>query len=396
MVHEPGIEMFYGVLDPNSFLYMRRFNISKAVDQHRSLQESFKEMGVEVLKLKELIINSSRTNPSFRKFLETTALNYIKFEGDGEVEKKAKGFIKDIEDLDDETLFNVILLSPTVLSHEALGTSDYFTRILNEEPLANLYFTRDQSIITDKGLIIGRMSKRARSRETVMIKLGFLALGEKPIKEISEPAFLEGGDYLALDDFVIFGTGDRTSIGGIVQAMEAVDFDEVIVAYNPVLEHYNDYALTMHLDMYINSPKQGVIVGNPDILSNTTVDVYEKKEKGYTRKKKCSLLSYLKSKGLRIISVSLGEQLLYATNFLTLKDGKFISPDVKRNLNGVKEYLARRNYEDLLNKLKLKDEVFPETREVREEGLDFIVVDVSELTGGFGGIHCMTTGIRKN
>jgi len=402
LVHEPGIEMFYGILDPDAFLYMRRFNVERAINQHKQMVNKLKEMGIEVLKIKELINEKAKSEKEFRKLLEKIALNYIKYEGEGKAEENLSRVKKDLEKLDSDTLFNIILLNPTVLSHEALGTNEAVTRILNEEPLANLYFTRDQAIITDKGVVIGRMSKRIRMRETEIIKLVFQALSEKPLKEISEPAFLEGGDYMPFKDFAIFGTGDRTSISGIMQAIDFTNFNEIVIAYNPEIEETEDYMLTMHLDMYLNSPKEGVVISNSTILSKTLAHIYERKENGISLKERTNLLEFFKKKGYRILEISLAEQLSYATNFLTIENGRIISPKVVNNMINIMEYLERKGYNNLLNKVKeeynrhiTNKDFFPNRKDIKDEGIDYDEIDVSELTGGFGGIHCMTMPIKR-
>ncbi|BDC17135.1 arginine deiminase family protein [Acidianus sp. HS-5] len=402
LVHEPGIEMFYGILDPDAFLYMRRFNIEKAINQHKQMVGKLEKMGIEVLKVKEAITQKAKNDSEFRKLLEKIALNYIKYEGDGKAEENFSKIRKDIEKLDAYTLFDIILLNPTVLSHEALGTNETVTRILNEEPLANLYFTRDQSIITDQGVIIGRMSKRIRRRETEIIKLVFQALSEKPLKEITEPAFLEGGDFMPFKDFAIFGTGDRTSISGIMQAIDFTDFNEIVIAYNPEIEETEDYMLTMHLDMYLNTPKEEVIISNSTILNKTLAHIYERKESGFTLKERTNLLDFFKRKGYKVIEVGLAEQLSYATNFLTIENSRILSPKVDRNMVNIMEYLERKGYTKLLNEVKEEynkhitdKDFFPNKKAIKDEGIEYEEIDVSELTGGFGGIHCMTMPIKR-
>ncbi|AWR97845.1 hypothetical protein DFR86_10045 [Acidianus sulfidivorans JP7] len=402
LLHEPGIEMFYGILDPDTFLYMRRFNVIKAIQQHKNLQETLKKLGIEILKLKELIISTAEKNRKFKKDLENTALNFINFEGDGNIEKEKEEFKNNIDDIDSETLFNIILLNPIVLSHKALGISEYTPRVLNEEPLANLYFIRDPAIITDKGIVIGRMSKRVRRRETEIIKLAFKALSENPSREIKEPAYLEGGDYMPFEDFVIIGSGERTTVSGILQISDLLDFNEIAIAYNPEIENTNDYMLTMHLDMYLNAPKEGTVVGNVEILKKTLVHIFTKNEDNLILKQKTNLFDYLTNKKIRIINITLAEQLSYASNFLTIDNGKILSPDVEKNMKNVIQYLEYKKYTNLENivkseytSLKENNNFFPNKKELKDEGIDYVQIDISELTGGFGGIHCMTMPIKK-
>lgn len=403
-VHEPGIEMFYGVLAPDSFLYMRRFNINKAKQQHRNLQRTLTELGIEIIKLKDFIISQQSKNKKLAEALKETALKYIKFEGDADIEEEQKRFKSSLDVLDAETLFNIILLNPTVILDKSLGISEYTPRILNEEPLANLYFIRDPVIITKKGAIIGRMSKRVRQRETEIVKLFFLALSETLVKEVTEPGYLEGGDYMPFEDFVIIGTGERTTISGVLQISDVLDFNEIVIVYNPEIENTNDYMLTMHLDMYLNTPKEGIVVGNYKTLKETMVNVFEKNEKNeLVLKKKTNLYEYLISKKYKIIEITLAEQIAYAANFLTIDNGKIVTAITENNLKNAIQYLANKNYKILeqtvreeYSSLKVNNNFFPNKKEIKEEGIEAIELDISELTGGFGGIHCMTLPIRRD
>ncbi len=401
MVHEPGIEMFYGILDPESFLYMRRFDFSKAVEEHRRMQGTLREMGVRVHKLKDVIVERAKNDKPFFHELSSEALNYIRFEGEGDLEGEAREFKRDVERLDPETIFNVILLKPTVLTHKALGTGESTPRVINEEPLANLYFTRDQAIVTDRGIVIGRMSKRIRARETTLVKLALKGLSERVIKEVTEPAFAEGGDYMPFGDFAVFGVGDRTSIAGAFQVAEATGFNEIAVVYNPSV-HENDYMLSMHLDMYLNAPMEGVVVSNRKTLEMATTEVFELGERGYVMKRRTNLLEFFKEKGFRLVEVSLLEQIAYSTNFLTVDNGRILALDSEVNSKNVMSYLERRGYAKLLeevkgeySRLKVDNSFFPRKREVRELGIDYVVTDVGEITGGFGGIHCMTMALHR-
>lgn len=402
LVHEPGIEMFYGVLDPESFLYMRRFNLQQALSEHKKMQGTLKELGVTVYRLKDVILDKAISDQKIMDHLRKLALSSIRFEGDGELEKQLQDFEDDINKLDAESLFNIILLKPTVITHKALGTSESTPRIINEEPLANLYFTRDQTIVTDEGIVLGRMSKRIRRRETILLKLAIESLSENVIKEVSEPAFAEGGDYMPFKDFAIFGTGDRTTIAGAIQVSDALNFNEIVIAYNPVIQA-NDYMLSMHLDMYLNTPMEGIIVSNKKILQSTRADVYEKKEDKYVLKERTNLLDFFIKKRFDIIDITLLEQISYSTNFLTIKNGQIVTLDSENNSKHVLEYVNRRGYADLYNeinfeytKLKEDKQFFPRKKEINDSGIDFVVADVGELTGGFGGIHCMTMSLYRN
>jgi len=56
-VHRPGIEMFFGLLDPHAALYERAFNRYEARREHERLEYTLREeFGVRVLRLKETIL----------------------------------------------------------------------------------------------------------------------------------------------------------------------------------------------------------------------------------------------------------------------------------------------------------------------------------------------------
>ena len=44
---------------------------------------------------------------------------------------------------------------------------------------------------------------------------------------------------------------------------------------------------------------------------------------------------------------------------------------------------------------KQSSELFPNKRVMDSYGIDYITADLSELTGGYGGAHCMTATIRR-
>jgi arginine deiminase len=66
------------------------------------------------------------------------------------------------------------------------------------KPLLNLTFTRDQQIVTNRGLVIANMGSLQRKRETQIMKYCFKKLGLQVLGEIESPGLLEGGDFIAV------------------------------------------------------------------------------------------------------------------------------------------------------------------------------------------------------
>jgi arginine deiminase len=164
----------------------------------------------------------------------------------------------------------------------------------------------------------------------------------------------------------------------------------------------------MHLDTYLNFPGEGIAVGYRDMLAKARVDVYHREGRKY-RKTECTwLLPYLeKIHGFRVIGISTLEQLCYASNFLTVRDRTIVVPDVARNAERVLANLgqiaardpryarlfeqASRDYTEL----RANGQFFPHKPEAKELGLESVRVPLENLTGAFGGAHCLTATLAR-
>ncbi|MCL4322846.1 MAG: arginine deiminase family protein, partial [Candidatus Thermoplasmatota archaeon] len=109
---------------------------------------------------------------------------------------------------------------------------------------------------------------------------------------------------------------------------------------------------------------------------------------------------YMIRKGYNIMDISPIEQLCYSSNFLTLKDNKIICIDSfsvlkKLERNGV---ITEKIKEEAGAKaIQLQSgEMFPSKNMMNEFGLDFIKINLEEITGGYGGAHCMTYTLHRN
>ena len=97
----------------------------------------------------------------------------------------------------------------------------------------------------------------------------------------------------------------------------------------------------------------------------------------------------------------------YATNFLCIGDGKILAADASRNMPLVLRDLKGRaeadasTYGRLFKEMKSEyskmspRSTFPGKGTARAFGIDFEVINVENLTGGYGGIHCMTSAISR-
>jgi len=124
----------------------------------------------------------------------------------------------------------------------------------NPETTLDSIYARDASIASPKGLILGRMGKRARQSEPHAQDHAFRAT-EGAIEvcgHIEAPGLLEGGDVIWLDErTLVIGLGYRTNAEGIRQVRSLVG-DSVDVIEVP-LPHWHGENDVMHL-MSLISP----------------------------------------------------------------------------------------------------------------------------------------------
>jgi arginine deiminase len=122
-----------------------------------------------------------------------------------------------------------------------------------------------------------------------------------------------------------------------------------------------------------------------------------------------NLHDFIKGKGFDIINITTLEQMSYASNFLCIKDGTILAVEVERIVKDVLNNLAAMAAKDptrygrLLDQAKkdydsLKSEggFFPHKKEIYEHGIDAYPIIIRNLTGGYGGAHCMTCALTRS
>ncbi|SMD30979.1 arginine deiminase family protein [Picrophilus oshimae] len=398
MLHRPGMEINYAMFAPKAFLFERPFNYMRAIEEHKMLEEKLKENNINVIILKDEIIKKALESDAFMDKLREKVISIVKYYGTKELIENARNDLeKNIKYIDPETLFNAFITELSIDLKSYLNGIEYPT-VYSNLPLANLYFMRDQQAISS-GIIIGNMRMNQRRKETDITEFFFReVLNENRITRVKN-GYFEGGDFMPAGSFAIIGTGSRTDINGAIDAMNSglMDFDEILIVNNPNYDFmsYNPQ-FNMHLDTYFNIAGDGIVVTSENLIKNAAATLYQKNGDKYERAFETTLFDYIKKRDFNIIDMNLAEQLSYSSNFLTLSDKKIIAVDSKRIIEKlIKEKVFPGNIENMIKK-QISNEFMPDKRAMIDHGIDVIKIDLSEITGGYGGAHCMSSAIIRN
>ena len=408
IMHRPGPEIEYAMLAPKQFLFERPFRSREALKEHEALEAILKENGVKVSILKDLVIDTADSDEMFRKALEQKVGETVRYYGSMETASEMKKELeKNLGILDSSTLFNTLILEPSLDIKKINQSDPGYPTIYSNLPLANLYFMRDQQAVSRNGIIIGNMRMSQRARETELTEFIFSnKYGKTNIKKISGHSKFEGGDYIPVGEFGLIGIGPRTNIGGAIDFMNSgiSSHDEILILENPLYDFMTDgdrgSMVNMHLDTYFNIASDSVAIGSVRLCKRANGKVYQRVSGGgYEEGRSTTLYDYMKERHFEFIDLNVSEQISYSSNFLTLSNGKILCI----NSNLVLNKLLKNNFigNQVLNIVKKEQSssndgnMFPDRKIMENFGVDYITADLSELTGGYGGAHCMTSSVRR-
>ena len=344
VIHKPGIEMFLGLLEPYGSLYERAFSREGARREHDILANILKnEFKVDVQYLKHTILQKVEKNPRIKEKLVDLARSCMEYGGEDEDLKIAKReFEQNVKYLDTQHFFNIYLLQPLIGLGYDQGVRDIHLDITCRQPLSNLYFMRDQQFMTDTGIIVCRMAKPSRRKETNLTKFFWEEVMGLQVREVKAPGTVEGGEFIPFGKFALIGIGDRTNRDAINQILSwEYNYEEIGVVHQPmhplVSSNKPDPMINMHLDTYFNVASSNVCVGSELLLKNAQVEIYKNEGQGkFVRdKREINLYDFMIEKGFDIVNITTLEQLSYASNFLCISDGKIVAVEVERGVKSV-------------------------------------------------------------
>ena len=408
IMHRPGVEIDYAMLAPKPFLFERPYRTTMAVKEHEKLERYLKEAGVRVKLLKDVVMEMFESSGKFREIFLEKILKIVRYEGDKEsVSREEKAFRDNISVLDPSTLFNLMLIEPSVLLKSEGETGPDYPSVNSNLPLANLYFMRDQQAVSNGGIFFGRMRMRQRQKENSITEFILRSVYEnrEQFKSISSSGYFEGGDFMPAGDYAIIGTGSRSDLDGALAFINSgiSSAKEFLVVENPIYDFMEkeprDQMINMHLDTYFNFVSKDAAVTSPVLAKKAKGTIYSHSDGAPKKVSSTTLSAYLKSKGVEIIPLSIAEQLSYSSNFLTLKENHLLAVDSSKVLRklisqNVFSPSTLAAIEHVLN-VEGGSNMFPRSKASKDYGLDFVTANLSELTGGYGGAHCMTASIIR-
>jgi arginine deiminase len=387
LMHEPGDEVFLGVIHPAAALYEQPFSLSLAQQQHRNYAQLMQAQGVTVHRVVDVLLDGTlddkdRAVPGRPlddlRALAADSLRYDASALPPHLRSKQEQIKREtLQALGPHELVRILILRPTVRL-KATGTNTGYSATYVEEPVMNLYFCRDQMITTAKGVVISRLNSPQRAPETRIMKFVLAKLGITPIYEVSGQGRLEGGDFFSVGEYAFIGQGLRTNAEGVRQLLEHQVFGTPKVAV--VKDQWKDQE-EMHLDTYFNiiGPKLATLVdlrmdlpGRPMQKGMAAlVDVYELRKGRYVKTvSDREFRAFLeKDLGFTVIPVTRKDQNLYGINYLTLWSGRIMAIDG-----------ASEAYKKTLAEL----------------GVEATWMDFRALTSGYGAAHCTTQVLLRH
>ena len=357
-----------------------------AQQEHDAFANIFKENGVEVVYLENLVVESLINDEVKLRFID----EYI--EEAGIKEDRETGILKEyFLSFSDKKDMVLKMMEGTrkseIKDYRGPGLADFLSNqypfII--DPMPNLYFTRDPFAALGSGVSIHKMLTTTRNRETLFGKYIFnynpIYKGTKLFYDRTEDYSLEGGDILVLNkETIAVGISQRTNPNAIekfanIILTEESSFKKVLAIDIPKTRAF------MHLDTVFTMVDYDKFTIHPNIKSDIVVYVLKKidgkmditEERGsleqvLEKELNIDRIKLIKCGGDSVIDAS-REQWNDGSNTLCISPGEVI--------------VYSRNY--------VTNEI------LQEEGVKTHIMPSSELSRGRGGPRCMSMPlVREN
>lgn len=271
LLHRPGEELLN--LTPNALdelLFDDIPDLEKAIEEHDNFAKIFKDEGIEVVYLEDLMAETLDQNKNLR---EEFLAKYLKEANisDELAYRESKKFLESIKDTKEFVLKTMsgITLKELGIKNDKVIYNQKYTAI---NPMPNLYFTRDPFSSIAEGVSINSMYSVTRSRETIYADYIFNHhkdyKGVKNFYGRGKDYHIEGGDILNINKkLLMIGISQRTELDAIRVLAKNVledqdnDINEIIGVNIPNERAY------MHLDTVFTQIDVDTFTYHPGIIS---------------------------------------------------------------------------------------------------------------------------------
>jgi len=387
LLHRPGKELENLTPDLLERLLFDDIPYLKvAQEEHDAFADVLRECDVEVLYIKDMVIEALKNHPEevnnfITQFVEESII----------LSESVKSAIYEfLEELDVESLVEKMIVgirTNEITSKNQVSIMD----MLEDEypfytdPMPNILFQRDPYASLGNGVLINNMYTDARKRETILSEFMFKFHPRFEKEEI--PFYInrhnrynsEGGDFLVLDKSTLaIGISKRTDPRAIEKLAKTL-FDantsfKTILAFNiPKTRAF------MHLDTVFTQIDYGVFTIHPGIVKELTIFEITKQDEIVKVSKVITSLENILEKHLKrpIKLINCGgedkitsgrEQWNDGANTLAVAPGKVIVYSRNHVTNAI----------------------------LRKEGVTVLEIPSSELSRGRGGPRCMSMPLDRD
>ena len=193
-VHEPGLEVWSGALDPGSNRFETALAPDQARRQHRRYVAVLEEHGVTVHTLADDLAADA---------LDDLVREYTTVDPDVDLAGA-------LASLDAHEKLQLALSRAHVASN-----ADAPASLTVDRPISNVFFQRDTTILGDQGPILAAMQSPVRQPEIPIVERAWEGIGADIVHRASTGP-IEGGEFLPLGEFALLG------VSGVVDGEERV------------------------------------------------------------------------------------------------------------------------------------------------------------------------------
>lgn len=375
---QPGVEAVLAQLLPKRIsCFESEFNVPEARNEFINAESLLKQEGAEIILVKDLMVEMIKAeNLAPRTNLETLKK---------ELKDRGHQFYEKYKDEDISKISVLDWIDP-ILEDEVKKYGETATIVMNDTlslqsklglPLANVLYARDQSNLLGKVWVWSNMVHDIRKEEVGLYKevldwAGIIKPSEITEIQISDKGKFEGGDGIVHDGICYIGVGGRTNLRGISQIAPAIlaQGTRLMVVYDGKRTRKEEPEMdAMHLDTFwMPCGKNKVVACEAEMSRRRLIEISFDRDGKLNIDRKGNFLDYMKSTGMEIVPLTKYEQLHYAPNFVNINDNKVILS--LSDKNGL-------------------------TEELGTAGMECPCANLTEITKGYGGLHCMTSVIKR-